>query len=649
MRMPRRGFSRRTLGLASLVLLGVAYRLIYVFDLVGKIDGDNAVIALMAKHILEGRHYVFFWGQSYMGSLESYSIAAAAWIFGLNDVVLRAVPLAYGTLYMASFYPLGRMLGGDRLGGAALALAALCPPLLATWSSAPRGGYAEMLLLGQIVLLLALVIARERADQRRTCQIAALGFVAGLVFWTNFVSMSFLLTAGTILLFRDRWILFRSSTWVAVPAFAIGSLPLWLHNVRHGFDTFTLFTAGRSGGSMAVAARGLVVDHGPKILGIRDLVGDQGILLSPVGYLVGALLLLVLGREVIHRCGDLWNLARGRRPEVGLEACVLLLAWTLALYLPTRFATWNTQRYLLPAYSALIPLLAQAWLRCLSRSRLAGAAITLVVFAVLARGAWTTHVEFAGSSRASGSLPDVVKFLEAHGIRYGYADHNEALVNTYRSGERVVLVDWGIGRYPIREIPDWRPSSLLVRGDGEALVEALAALNCNYQLERFGSHSLIYDYCTETPEGAPLPRGSWRTAASESVEETRLAIDGDPKTRWASHRPQRPGMSFEVDLGEAREVVGVRLHSGSYRSDTPRGLRVEGVGETGDWRDLAVIDHPHPGVALRSGTVRLERHATVEVRFPPTRVYKLRFVQTGDHPAFDWSITELDVLGLDDQ
>ena len=108
-------------------------------------------------------------------------------------------------------------------------------------------------------------------------------------------------------------------------------------------------------------------------------------------------------------------------------------------------------------------------------------------------------------------------------------------------------------------------------------------------------------------------------------------------------------MSFTIDLGSSREIVGLRLRSGAYRRDTPRGLRVEGADEEGTWRVLANLAHPYPGVTLRDGTVHLEPHATVEVRFEPASVRDLRLVQTGSDPLLDWSITEVEVLGAGDR
>ncbi len=44
-------------------------------------NADEAVVALMARHILQGERPIFFYGQAYMGSLDAYLVAGffACW------------------------------------------------------------------------------------------------------------------------------------------------------------------------------------------------------------------------------------------------------------------------------------------------------------------------------------------------------------------------------------------------------------------------------------------------------------------------------------------------------------------------------------------------------------------------------------------
>ena len=54
-------------------------------------NSDEAIVALMARHILAGERPVFFYGQAYMGSLDAYLVAAGFAIFGQSVWVIRLV------------------------------------------------------------------------------------------------------------------------------------------------------------------------------------------------------------------------------------------------------------------------------------------------------------------------------------------------------------------------------------------------------------------------------------------------------------------------------------------------------------------------------------------------------------------------------
>src|SRR6185312_1031761 len=63
-----------TPGRVALLLLALAaiYRLVLLARGWPALDSDEAVIGLMARHILHGERPTFFWGQNYMGPFEAY-------------------------------------------------------------------------------------------------------------------------------------------------------------------------------------------------------------------------------------------------------------------------------------------------------------------------------------------------------------------------------------------------------------------------------------------------------------------------------------------------------------------------------------------------------------------------------------------------
>jgi hypothetical protein len=62
--------------LVSIILLGIALRLYLLFSSQVIIEADEALVGLQAFGILRGERPIFYPGQAYGGSLESYLVAA---------------------------------------------------------------------------------------------------------------------------------------------------------------------------------------------------------------------------------------------------------------------------------------------------------------------------------------------------------------------------------------------------------------------------------------------------------------------------------------------------------------------------------------------------------------------------------------------
>lgn len=107
-----------------------------------------------------------------------------------------------------------------------------------------------------------------------------------------------------------------------------------------------------------------------------------------------------------------------------------------------------------------------------------------------------------------------------------------------------------------------------------------------------------------------------------------LAFDGQPATRWASLRPQQPGMWFEIDLGETCSVKGLALQNEPASRDYPRGYSLFVSTDGEDW--LEVARQPY-------------NHQPLEVAFAPHMTRYLRLVLTA--PARNWwSISAVTVV-----
>src|SRR5579859_8058797 len=223
-----------SLGLAIAVALGLALRLAVIGSPLGEIDGDEAIVGLMARHIaFSGEYPALYWGQPYLGSLEAFSAAVLFRLFDSSTLLLKLVPTAYSLGFLGLSAVLARRLFGTAAALATAAYLAVPPATWAVWSTKARGGYAELLFLGQALVLVTLALAQSR--RRRVALLW--GLLAGLAFWTHLLAVVYLLPAAIYL------VLARRARWSAAElgllgvGSVLGMAPLLFDNIANGFLT----------------------------------------------------------------------------------------------------------------------------------------------------------------------------------------------------------------------------------------------------------------------------------------------------------------------------------------------------------------------------------------------------------------------------
>src|SRR5690242_559315 len=128
----------------SLILLCFISRLPSLLSPHFILDGDECTLALMAKHMLQGKDIpVFFYGQSYGFSLLETSLVSLAYLLGgINDYSVKLAMLALWTTGIIFFY---KTLKAICRGGSPLPLLItilfILTPAWAAWSMKARGGY----------------------------------------------------------------------------------------------------------------------------------------------------------------------------------------------------------------------------------------------------------------------------------------------------------------------------------------------------------------------------------------------------------------------------------------------------------------------------------------------------------------------------
>jgi len=414
-------------------------------------DSDEAVVALMAKHILEGERPVFFYGQAYMGSLDAFLIALAFRLLGTSVLAVRLTQVALFVGVLLSMYWLARELGGSEGEAlASVALMAVPPVLLNLYTTATLGGYVETLLFGNLLLIVGHQLAtRERTDSPLPW--LALGAVAGLGFWTLELILVYLVPVALILLARLGW-----RQWprylLATAAFLVGSGPWWWYNFTHAHAALrVIFEPGDPllAVPMSLRVLGFFCLGLPTLFGLRYPWAPQ-VVLPALAWAILTFYLAVLAFAV-HAWYRRFALS-GTKGPAGTSASGLTLLWLLVmvwlgLFFSTRFGIDSSGRYYLPLYTPLLIFAGVALAAlCQRYRRLAVGLLSLVLgfnllttFLALWQGQPGFTVQMSRVRQFDNRHDqDLIAFLKEHGP-YGYSHHWITYKIAFLSDEQVIL------------------------------------------------------------------------------------------------------------------------------------------------------------------------------------------------------------------
>jgi 4-amino-4-deoxy-L-arabinose transferase-like glycosyltransferase len=250
-------------------------------------NADEAIVALMARHINQGQIITFFYGQSYMGSLDAMIIAAGFRLFGEHVWVIR---LVQSILYLGTVATIvllaTRLLKSSQAALFAGLLAAIPVVNVALYSTVSLGGYGEMLLIGSLLLLGGITTIEELKKEQLHIKrfyggLVAWGLGAGFAFWvlglTLIYSIPILIGVTWYLMKHKEPILFKGLACLVIGGL-VGSIPWWTSAVLEGnlsviSELLGGAIAGASSGSWLTLpvkrAVNLVIFGGSVVTGIR--------------------------------------------------------------------------------------------------------------------------------------------------------------------------------------------------------------------------------------------------------------------------------------------------------------------------------------------------------------------------------------------
>lgn len=446
------------------VLLAGAFGVVLRVQLLTRqpLSGDEAVAGLMAKQILHGHLYTFYWGNQYGGG-EIYVVALIFAVFGASAVALNAAASVVTALGAFLLWRAARRLGRPTLAWPALVAAEAfwIWPEAAVWNSTRQFGFREVTAaagIGAILCTLRLL------DRWSTADAAALGLLLGIGWWSSPEIIYFAIAVGTALgtaaCRRDSRPSLRAFA-VVTATFVVGAIP-WLWTNLHTHLASLNPSSSPSYLPSTYADRLSLFFHKvlPMMLGLRvPLTG------SWVGGRLGQVAYLAAAGLVVAAC--IWGVSLVRDPaRAGHVGCCVA-----TLLFPFAYSAFPATSYWIDGHYGVfvVPLMLLAVAGCLSwprrparhRQHAAARAVPVIgAVAVLAALSVTTASAFShqflggrpGTFWQASTDPNrlaiqAVQLLERRGVGYAYADYWTAYDLDFLSHGRLSVTDPSADRW----------------------------------------------------------------------------------------------------------------------------------------------------------------------------------------------------------
>jgi 4-amino-4-deoxy-L-arabinose transferase-like glycosyltransferase len=235
---------RISIWLLIIVCVGVGWKAVWLSQDVFPFNADEAITGLMARHILQGARPVFFYGQSYMGSLDAFLVAGAFRFFGESVLSIRIIQVILYTCTIITTAWLGKSITNSWRTGLIAGLFMAVPAVNVTlYSTVSLGGYGEALIISNIAFLCAVSLNNRSTPEKSLTKldwilVCLLGFITGLGFWV--FGLTLVATIPAVILaafavyekrnFRKTLLLIT----LLAGFFILGSLPWWVASLRNG-------------------------------------------------------------------------------------------------------------------------------------------------------------------------------------------------------------------------------------------------------------------------------------------------------------------------------------------------------------------------------------------------------------------------------
>lgn len=463
----------------AISLTALALRIPYLLNSYGLGTSDDAITALMGKHISQGKLApICYYGQLYMGSLGSHFLALVFKVFGysvlcfkLSTFLLYLGFILVHFLFLKEIFPFAFSV---------IVSLFYCLPLGALINI----GFDDtivgpiFLLLGVSVVYIGYLISYKKKEKL----IPLLGFFIGISFWTHQMTIYFILTSLIMvgLAYKFAW-----KKYVTLVLYGLaGFFPMIMQEVYVRFHLVRFLAAGERILSWAKARTTL------KMIVSLFAISDD-----PTGYVF--LAFIFIGFAI------LLYFAFKSRSFLPFNIYNLFFVVFLLMYFFSGHSSKLLLRYLYPLYFCLPVLMLAGFLLIKPRIKYVGvSALILILFLFYNLKGHLSY--FSDIKSVHLTMKKVVASLEKTGVRYWRAEYWTAYQITALAGETVIVDSSSINRYhPYRLYyynQNQRENLIYLRGEGSkerdqasALISVLTALGVDFKKMEIADCWLIYD------------------------------------------------------------------------------------------------------------------------------------------------------------
>ena len=625
-------------------LFGLALVLRIGRYLSGDLAFDAALTGRLGFSLLEGGFPLFLYGQRFMGSLDAYLSAPLYLLAGPSALTLNFLP---AFLSLASLLVLTLFLKkihrspGFYVG---LLFLAVPPALSLYWAAEARSYYPVALFLSALLMGLTIRLGKKNKEVGAFLPFGW-GLIAGLAFWTNFLT-GVVIGAGVIYILISA----RNRIWGKPLGWffggtLVGAGPLLLSFFIWGRPWMGVIPPSPDN-RLSVRLSDIFFNSLPIVLGITPPENQIGLSPQSFSFLVYLLLLALM----VWGLAGLWIKGFRSGPREALLPVLILLLNLGASLIGGRPPDYREQdqRYLLPFYLAL-PFCWGYLADRLSLRRGGTLFLSLLLIGVHSAG----YVTFRGGGglgwgggpllgitsgfyfREEGRAKALIRSMADEGFQTLYSNNTQF---GFLAGSRPLI------------------SGLVGEDDLSISARVDSSLNPGFQVPlepnsrllglpcRVSRSGVLHSFSRPTGADRLLDRPRWKAVSLDGRRLDNVLNDEDLATAFNTQGDNPDGQGFILDLGREEMVDGFILISGNYQ-EIPAGLRIETAGADGSFhlarevRDYIgpfYLSGPHPFLKTR--------YPRVECYFPLRPLRFLKLTQLG-HIRKDWPVSEVLLLG----